>query len=325
MIKSLQVSIVALLLSIGFNHLSAQTDSGNQIFTIPSGTLAAPPVLEIDLLNDITINAGNDIVSIEVIDMDDSGEMMMDLMGFPVPMPLTCGDMFAFDAFIDGTLDGDGVCGTDIIGTDLTNASTFKVEAVDGLGGLGGMLPAEVIVNLSVTLKITWKTCAADAGENTTISICRNNPIDLMDYLDGTPQTDGTWYDMSGNTIASSNITTPNIQGQYQYSYKVSVDVDCQAEAILTLDVLECDYLSVETNELQNVNFYPNPIKNTFTVTGIESGDFQIEILSLEGKTIYKKSLNNLEKIDASHFPSGIYLGVISNKNLQKTVKLVVE
>src|SRR5690554_236845 len=76
-------------------------------------------------------------------------------------------------------------------------------------------------IEISLTIKVTYNTCSANAGENTTITPCKNEPIFLFDEMDGSPQSDGVWKGPSGDIISIASITTPNLAGIYTYTYTV--------------------------------------------------------------------------------------------------------
>lgn len=93
-----------------------------------------------------------------------------------------------------------------------------------------------------------------------------------------------------------------------------------------------CDYYlyykeipddGVEENVADNVNIYPNPVKDILT---IEASDYQnVEIYDLTGKCVYEQTAGGVINIDMSQMTKGIYLVKMNNENGTVTRKVVVE
>jgi hypothetical protein len=86
---------------------------------------------------------------------------------------------------------------------------------------------------------------------------------------------------------------------------------------------------SSEASLLKDVEVYPNPSGGMFNIRtkGIEEG--LIEVINLEGKSIYKTAVTNSTsdyKIDLSGYAHGIYLVTISSNGQEVTSKkLIIE
>ena len=81
---------------------------------------------------------------------------------------------------------------------------------------------------------------------------------------------------------------------------------------------------------LQKINTYPNPFKNTITInTEKQEGNKEIILLNLTGAIIHKVKTNESGKIklDLSNknIAKGIYFLKIIHKNSSKTIKLIKE
>ncbi|MFM9421610.1 MAG: hypothetical protein RIR06_71 [Bacteroidota bacterium] len=90
---------------------------------------------------------------------------------------------------------------------------------------------------------------------------------------------------------------------------------------------LECDYreLTVGINEasasLNNVILYPNPAKDFFTIEG--NGIQNVEVYTLTGELVLQS--NGKNRIETTHFVSGMYLVNIHTSNKTTTKKLIIE
>jgi hypothetical protein len=72
------------------------------------------------------------------------------------------------------------------------------------------------------------------------------------------------------------------------------------------------------------IKLYPNPTSNTVTINADDS--YNVTIMDLSGKEVFNGKMNsNTMTIDMSQYNAGIYLVKLSNENVVKTTKLVVE
>ena len=83
--------------------------------------------------------------------------------------------------------------------------------------------------------------------------------------------------------------------------------------------------LSIEAQEIENVNFYPNPVIDVLNVQIASlSENLQVEIIDMTGKIIMtKKILDSLERIDMSSFSSGFYIMKLKSDRSNFTFKLI--
>ena len=78
---------------------------------------------------------------------------------------------------------------------------------------------------------------------------------------------------------------------------------------------------STNNNFIDNINIYPNPIKNTINIDSIL--EFEFLIYSLDGKEIKKGNTQNT--IDVNNIKSGIYLLKLISYDKQTTKKIIVK
>ena len=84
--------------------------------------------------------------------------------------------------------------------------------------------------------------------------------------------------------------------------------------------------LSVEDNVLDvQLKVYPNPTSQSLYVSHPEINSFGITIVDLNGKLLYKGSINKDEPLDVSNYTQGMYLVIIENKasNKKNTYKII--
>jgi|SRR5690554_7396771 len=295
---------------------SSQTATETQVFTA-SGTSDAPTVISFDIPDDITVNGGENIESIKIL------EIKTNATPNGIPLPLECGDFYSYRLALDGTAEYSGDCEGDIEGHDITNASEVELSSkAEMVGSIMGYT-----IDIKLTIEVTYTPaapCEVDAGDDTTITPCRNEPINLMNLLGGSPQTGGEWKAPDGSIVSNVNITTSDTEGEYVYTYRVEEDVDCFDEAELTIDVQSCDYLSVQKNILENVSIYPNPTNDLINIKGLSGGEYQITILDLSGRVVQAtKTFTSNTTLNLSGIQNGIYLARITKDNAEQVTRIV--
>ncbi len=83
--------------------------------------------------------------------------------------------------------------------------------------------------------------------------------------------------------------------------------------------------LSNEENKLEHLNCFPNPTKNSITISNDSVID-TIEITSILGQQILSQKINSLQtELDMRSLPSGMYLVKVTSGEATKTVKIVKE
>jgi hypothetical protein len=87
----------------------------------------------------------------------------------------------------------------------------------------------------------------SSAGTDGTMTVCMNEPIDLLAGLGGNVDLGGTWYDPTNTPLPGSDIVASNIPGQFNYDYITSNGVcpEDTANVVVTVDP-GCDYLNLQ-------------------------------------------------------------------------------
>lgn len=83
--------------------------------------------------------------------------------------------------------------------------------------------------------------------------------------------------------------------------------------------------LSNQENKFTHLNYFPNPVKNSLTISNESSID-SVEITSLLGQTMLLQKVNSLQtEIYLSELSTGIYFVKVTSEGQEKTVKIVKE
>ena len=84
--------------------------------------------------------------------------------------------------------------------------------------------------------------------------------------------------------------------------------------------------LSIEDNVLDvQIKLYPNPTSQSLYVSHPEIGLFEVSIVDLNGKQLYRGTVNKDEPLDVSNYTQGMYLVTVENAALNKknTYKII--
>lgn len=152
----------------------------------------------------------------------------------------------------------------------------------------------------------------SSAGADGTLSVCLNEPFNLLAELDGNVDFGGSWYNNQNIQLSSSLDTAGVTGGQFEYQYIVSNGVCPFDTASITVIIdASCDYL-VGLEDLETfIHVYPNPTNGNFEVSiskQFNSGFISIE--DLNGKIIRRITTvyGVVNLIDISDVMNGVYL-----------------
>ncbi|WP_430411648.1 T9SS type A sorting domain-containing protein [Kordia sp.] len=150
---------------------------------------------------------------------------------------------------------------------------------------------------------------------------------DMVSFtVDGSP-TAGTLYILENNSSLANAVTTLKSfmqadmedDGMATFSNKVNPN----AAAVTAPSSFNLATLSTNEVELTGVSVYPNPVKNIAIISGVTDIE-AVEVTNVTGQRVLNNT-TNLETIDMSGFPSGIYFAKIKATSGSKTVKLIKE
>jgi hypothetical protein len=166
------------------------------------------------------------------------------------------------------------------------------------------------------------------AGNDGTITVCRNEPINLCDGLSGNVDLGGTWYDPSDSPLSGAITTTSNIPGSFNFLYITSNGV-CEADTSLVEVVVgTCDFLSLGEEQFAELTVYPNPTSDVLNIeAGPNAGAMKIEISDMNGRTVLANANalanSTSSSLSIAHLENGVYTLRIFNTEGQRTFKIV--
>ncbi len=169
----------------------------------------------------------------------------------------------------------------------------------------------------------------SSAGIDGNITVCLNEPVDLLAGLSGNVDFGGTWYDPSNSALPNSNITAGQVPNIENYDYITGNGVCPDDTSNVTLTILAtCNYLNLQENNIEGIELYPNPTTNIFYISNTGSSNvYNYELTDLNGKVIASQeaAINGTETTEVSveDFETGVYLIRIFNENDEKTFRVV--
>lgn len=117
----------------------------------------------------------------------------------------------------------------------------------------------------------------------------------------------------------------------YQSSDKYNSPLDQYGYGIPDFEVALNNYYSlisasVNDNFLSNLKILPNPVKSTFSISGLNvSNDYSLQIFNILGEKVLETPKVMSKNIDISFLKKGIYLLNIDMENQHRMLKLIKE
>ncbi len=87
---------------------------------------------------------------------------------------------------------------------------------------------------------------------------------------------------------------------------------------------LESTALSVNNLATENIEVYPNPVKDYLNINLKNSTEMQMAVYDLSGRNVLNQKLNAINKIYVADLSPGMYLLKLSDKNGSKSMKINV-
>ncbi|MGV3613465.1 MAG: GEVED domain-containing protein [Fluviicola sp.] len=167
----------------------------------------------------------------------------------------------------------------------------------------------------------------SNAGQDGSITACRNEPVDLLAGLNGNADLNGDWYDPSDVLMANSQVTTANFPGQYNYDYISGNGVCPDDTANVVVTVANCNWLSVDEVALEEVSLYPNPSTGVVFVESSFAGNFDLVVTDINGRTIEtgKNIVSGTNTVNLKEVERGTYFFKLSTENAEKVFRVVIQ
>jgi hypothetical protein len=177
-----------------------------------------------------------------------------------------------------------------------------------------------------VTVKIYGPSNAGNGG---TLTVCKNEPFNLLNALSGTVDLGGSWYDPQNQVLASNVDTAGNFPGQFNYDYIVSNGI-CPADTANILVIVDpsCDYLASIEELSSSISIYPNPTSTNLTIDfGKTNLNIDFQIYDIQGKEILQETnialVNGKYEVNTSSLVPGVYMLHINSLDKQFIYRII--
>ena len=170
----------------------------------------------------------------------------------------------------------------------------------------------------------------SNAGTDGSLTVCRNEPFNLLEGLGGTVDMNGIWYNSTGAVVPDGNTTGNNTAGQYNYKYIADNNVCPKDTAVVIVTVQGCDYLGLdEAAATEGFSLYPNPTSGMVYIQSGASEAFSYEVLDVNGRKVNGHNgtikATAVTEIDLGKVQAGIYMIHVFNGNAGKTFRVIVK
>ena len=149
------------------------------------------------------------------------------------------------------------------------------------------------------------------AGNDGTISVCLNEPIDLWLGLSGNIDMNGNWFNPNNVNLGGSLDTAANIPGQFNYDYIVGNGGICPNDTSNVLVIVDgsCDYTAYLDELSQSISMYPNPTRGDVIVECDGQENAFVTVYDIQGKMVISTQLvENKMTLSLNQYENGVYL-----------------
>lgn len=167
------------------------------------------------------------------------------------------------------------------------------------------------------------------AGNDGSISVCLNEPFNLLSGLEGNVDFGGTWLNPQNIQLSNSLDTAGGVGGQFNYDYIVSNGV-CPADTANILVVVDasCNYLASIEELSSSILVYPNPTSTILTLDfGKTIFDVDYELFDIQGKSILGETnislVNGNHQVNMSRLVPGVYMLHINSSEKQYIYRII--
>ena len=132
----------------------------------------------------------------------------------------------------------------------------------------------------------------------------------------------------SSSQKSSENLNTLLKKTIYESANMFNNPSDQHGYGIPDFEVALNNYIavfSIDGNEFETLQIFPNPTENELFISVNDDGlqDLVVKVFNLQSKKVFEKTISSAKNIDISFLNKGMYIIKISNKNQQKTLKLI--
>ena len=83
--------------------------------------------------------------------------------------------------------------------------------------------------------------------------------------------------------------------------------------------------IGVEEDIISGLNIYPNPSNGIVNIDLDQNGEFSVEVTDILGKSISRETIQSNTILNLNNLEKGVYFVTVSNNEIMKTTKVIVE
>jgi hypothetical protein len=204
--------------------------------------------------------------------------------------------------------------GSDFNSTDYASTQTYTFNYIVSDGCAVDQATATVTVH-----------AMPSAGQDGSITVCLNEPFNLLSGLSGVVDLTGVWYNPANAALAGSLDTSGTSGGTFNYTYTASNGF-CPDESTTVAVVVNagCDFTAGITDLAAGFELYPNPTRSTVQLTWMTAGNAKVLLTDLNGKVLSSQQVAEQETmLDLSAYTPGVYIVTIQTGDQVLTQRIV--
>jgi hypothetical protein len=169
-----------------------------------------------------------------------------------------------------------------------------------------------------------------------TYNIYRGTSVNNLNFLDATSGSSTQYSDISaptGDVFYQLEVISPIVISPSKAPIPIQKSRDTENDRLSSLVSYSSSRSNIATNfidginelegESNNINIYPNPVKNEFVIDF--AGGSTFEILNLMGQIVYSGNLNKSVIVQTRGLSAGVYLIRFKTGNVFEYTKIVKE
>ena len=176
--------------------------------------------------------------------------------------------------------------------------------------------------NVSSSVKVFSKSSAGNDG---TITVCRNEPFLLLSGLSGNVDVGGIWYDPQNQPLASNIDTAGNFPGQFNYDYVVNNGV-CPNDTANVLVIVDasCNYIGIDEQSELEILVYPNPAQDKIYIKNSSENELSITLFDVNHRKLETASSKvQVYQLSLDEYTNGMYFIQVDIEGKTKSFKII--
>lgn len=175
------------------------------------------------------------------------------------------------------------------------------------------------VMNAQTTYNLDW--AVGINGPDASLTIETGDTVEWT-WTDALPHS-VTSLAGSAESFDSGIITGLGTVYSYTFTVEGVNDYDCVVHSNMFGTITVEQALSIDDKFAVNVNYFPNPVTHSLTVTSLISLD-SYQVFDILGKQVQTGTLNaHVVDVDMSQLKTGVYFVKVQSGQLEKTMKVV--